>query len=160
MHVRMHETLQSDQFEKIFGLLSPFCRIQSAGELQCEQDIAQDSQPGEEGGFLKHHEAVRAGSLNGPPISQNRTLIGPIQAGPVSDAYLVEGGDAAEIAAWTQMAMEAATYSTESLSGPLEGGDFQLESVGDAGCRIQTTITPQGNLVLVTVLYGVECPAS
>ncbi len=81
-------------------------------------------------------------------------------AEPVSDAYVVEGEDAAEIAAWTQMAMEAATYSTESLSGPLEGGDFQLESVGDAGCRIQTTIKPQGNLVLVTVLYGVECSAS
>lgn len=81
-------------------------------------------------------------------------------AEPVSDVYVVEGGDAADIATWIQAAMEAATYSTESLSGPLEGGDFQLESVGDAGCRILTTITPQGNLVLVSVLYGAECPAS
>jgi hypothetical protein len=81
-------------------------------------------------------------------------------AQPVSDAYVVEGGDPAEMAAWLQAAMEGATYSTEGLSGPLEGGDFVLDSVGDEGCRIQTSIVPQGGLVLVTVRYGADCPAS
>ena len=79
---------------------------------------------------------------------------------PVSDAYVVEGGDAATIASWLQSSMESATYSTESLSGPLEDGGFVLDSVGDGACRIQTTIAPQGGLILVTVLYGADCPAS
>lgn len=56
--------------------------------------------------------------------------------------------------------METATYSTEGLSGPLEDGSYVLDSVGDGGCRIQTTIAPQGGLTLVTVLYGADCPAS
>ena len=81
-------------------------------------------------------------------------------AEPVSDAYAVEGGDASEISTWLQAAMETATYSTEGLSGPLEDGGFVLDSVGDATCRIQTTITPLGDLVLVTVRYGADCPAS
>jgi hypothetical protein len=78
----------------------------------------------------------------------------------VSDAYVVESGDAASIAAWLQSTMEGATYSTESLSGPLEDGGFVLESVGEGDCRIQTTIAPQGGLILVTVHYGAACPAS
>ena len=81
-------------------------------------------------------------------------------ADPVSDAYAVEGGDAAEISTWLQAAMETATYSTEGLSGPLEDGSFVLDSVGDGTCRIQTTIAPTGSLVLVTVRYGADCPAS
>lgn len=79
---------------------------------------------------------------------------------PASDRYAVPGGDAQTIATWLQTAMENATYSTEGLSGPFEDGSFVLDSVGDAGCRIQTTVAPQGNLVLVTVLYGAECPAA
>jgi predicted small lipoprotein YifL len=47
-------------------------------------------------------------------------------AEPVSDAYVVEGGDAADIASTLQAALEGATYSTESLSGPLEDGRFVL----------------------------------
>ena len=81
-------------------------------------------------------------------------------AEPVSDAYVIEGGDAADIAAALQAAMEGATYSTESLSGPLENGGFVLESTGATDCRVQTTIVPQGGLILVTVLYGAACPAS
>jgi hypothetical protein len=34
-----------------------------------------------------------------------------------------------------------------------------LDSVGDAGCRIQTRVAPLGTLILVTVLYGADCPA-
>jgi hypothetical protein len=81
-------------------------------------------------------------------------------AEPVSDAYVVEGGDAADIVATLQAAMEGATYSTESLSGPLEDGSFVLESTGPTDCRVQTAIVPQGGLILVTVLYGAACPAS
>jgi hypothetical protein len=81
-------------------------------------------------------------------------------AEPVSDVYAVEGGDAAEISTWLQAAMETATYSTEGLSGPLEDGSFVLDSVGDGACRIQTSIVPMGGLVLVTVRYGADCPAS
>ena len=81
-------------------------------------------------------------------------------AEPVSDAYVVEGGDAADIVATLQAAMEGATYSTESLSGPLEDGSFVLESTGITDCRVQTAIVPQGGLILVTVLYGAACPAS
>lgn len=79
---------------------------------------------------------------------------------PASDVYAIEGGDAGLVAEWLQSAMEDATYSTEGLSGPFEDGGYELVSVGDAGCRIRTTIAPQGNLVLVTVLYGAACPAA
>ena len=81
-------------------------------------------------------------------------------AEPVSDAYVVEGGDAADLASTLQAALEGATYSTESLSGPLEDGSFVLESTGATDCRVQTAIVPQGGLILVTVLYGAACPAS
>ena len=80
--------------------------------------------------------------------------------GPASDVYLIEGGDAPVIAEWLQSAMEAATYSTEGLSGPFEDGGFELVSVGEGDCRIRTTVTPQGDQVLVAVLYGAACPAS
>ena len=40
--------------------------------------------------------------------------------------------------------MEGATYSTESLSGPLEDEGFVLDSVGEGDCRIQTTDRPDG----------------
>jgi hypothetical protein len=78
---------------------------------------------------------------------------------PVSAAYAIASGDAAEIAGWMQTNLELATYSTEGLSGPLEDGSYVLDSVGDGDCRMQTRVAPQGSLVLVTVLYGAACPA-
>ncbi|MEO5884053.1 MAG: hypothetical protein ABIQ58_00845 [Candidatus Limnocylindrales bacterium] len=115
-----------------------------------------------------------------PPASQTETAWGTIWDGvpegfprfpgstsaddataePVSDVYAIPTGDPAEIAGWLQTSMETATYSTEGLSGPLEDGSFVLDSVGDAGCRIQTSVLPQGGLVLVTVRYGAACPAA
>ena len=67
-----------------------------------------------------------------------------------------EGGerDPAEIARWIQTNLELATYSTEGLSGPLEDGSYVLDS-GDGHCRMQTRVTPQGSLILVTVLSDV-----
>jgi hypothetical protein len=77
---------------------------------------------------------------------------------PASDVYAIEGADAGLVAEWLQSAMEDATYSTEGLSGPFEDGGYELVSVGEADCRIRTTITPQGSMILVTVLYGAACP--
>ena len=78
-------------------------------------------------------------------------------AAPSSGRYAVAGGNPEEIAAWLQAAMEAAMFSTD-VSGPLEDGSFALDSVGDGGCRIQTTIAPLGGMTFVTVLYGADCP--
>jgi hypothetical protein len=78
---------------------------------------------------------------------------------PASARYVVEGGDAEEMTTWLQAALETATFSTEALSGPLEDGSFVLSSVGDDGCRIETTVAPLGGMTFVTVLYGAACPA-
>jgi hypothetical protein len=81
-----------------------------------------------------------------------------VSAAPSSARYAVNGSDPSVIAAWLQAGMETATFSTQDLSGPLEDGSLTLDSVGDAGCRIQTTIAPLGGLTFVTVLYGADCP--
>lgn len=78
---------------------------------------------------------------------------------PVSAAYAIAEGDAAQIADWMQTSLELATYSTEGLSGPFEDDSYVLDSVGEDDCRIQTRIAPQGGLILITVLYGAACPA-
>lgn len=124
--------------------------------------------------------SVEPANSAAPPASQTETAWGTIWDGvpegfprypgsapaddataePVSDVYAIPTGDPAEIAGWLQTAMETATYSTEGLSGPLEDGSFVLDSVGDAGCRIETSVLPQGGLVLVTVRYGAACPAA
>jgi hypothetical protein len=78
-------------------------------------------------------------------------------ADPASARYAVSGSDPEEIAGWLQAGMETATFSTD-VSGPLEDGSFTLESVGDGGCRIHTTVAPLGGMTFVTVLYGADCP--
>jgi hypothetical protein len=78
---------------------------------------------------------------------------------PASGIFALAQGDPAEIATWMQASLESATYSTEGLSGPFEDGGYVLDSVGDDDCRIQTMITPRGGLIIVTVRYGVACPA-
>jgi hypothetical protein len=78
-------------------------------------------------------------------------------AAPASLRYVVSGADPETIAAWLQAGLETATFSTD-VSGPLEDGSFALDSVGDAGCRIQTTVAPLGGMTFVTVLYGASCP--
>ena len=78
-------------------------------------------------------------------------------ADPASLRYAVSGADPETIAAWLQAGMETATFSTD-VSGPLEDGSFSLDSVGDAGCRIQSTVAPVGGMTFVTVLYGASCP--
>jgi hypothetical protein len=78
-------------------------------------------------------------------------------AAPSSARYAVSGNDPEAIAAWLQAGMETAKFSTD-VSGPLEDGTFTIDSRGDGGCRIQTTITPLGGMTFVTVLYGADCP--
>ena len=78
-------------------------------------------------------------------------------ATPASARYEVSGSDPEAIAAWLKAGMETARFHTD-LSGPLEDGSLTLDSVGDAGCRIQTTIAPLGGMTFVTVLYGSDCP--
>ena len=77
---------------------------------------------------------------------------------PVSATFSVANDDTAEIAAWMQGALETATFSTESLSGPLEDGSFILESVGDGDCRLQVAVAPMGGLTFLIVRYGAACP--
>ena len=77
---------------------------------------------------------------------------------PVSATFSVADAAPDEIATALQSQLELATYSTEALSGPLEDGGFVIDSVGDAGCRIETTVTPAGGLTLITVRFGADCP--
>ena len=77
---------------------------------------------------------------------------------PVSGTFSVGGADPAEVATAMQGQLELATFSTEALSGPLEDGSFVIDSVGDADCRIETTVKPAGGLALITVRYGAACP--
>ena len=79
-------------------------------------------------------------------------------AEPVSATFSVGEGGADEIASRLQSQLELATFSTEALSGPLEDGAFVIDSVGDADCRIETTVKPTGGLTLITVRYGADCP--
>ena len=76
---------------------------------------------------------------------------------PVSATFSTAAA-ADELATWMQSRLELATFSTEALSGPLEDGSFVLDSVGDEGCRVQTSVAPAGALTIVTVRYGADCP--
>ena len=77
---------------------------------------------------------------------------------PVSATFSVGGSSADEIVTSLQQQLELATYSTEALSGPLEDGSFVIDSVGDGACRIETTVAPAGDLAIVSVRYGADCP--
>jgi len=77
---------------------------------------------------------------------------------PVSARFAVPGGEAQTIATWMQGALETATFSTVGLNGPFEDGGFVIDSVGEGDCRIQTTISPEGDTTFISVLYGASCP--
>ncbi len=80
-------------------------------------------------------------------------------AGPTS-ATLAVPTDPQTAATHLQAALEAASYSTEAQSGPLEDGSIVINSIGeDPACRVQTRLTPQSGTTLMTVLYGAACPA-
>jgi len=79
-------------------------------------------------------------------------------AGEPVSATFSSAAAADAIATWLQSRLELATFSTEALSGPLEDGSFVLDSVGDEDCRIETTVAPAGDLTIITVRYGADCP--
>jgi hypothetical protein len=82
---------------------------------------------------------------------------GPGGGEPVSATFSIDAAPE-EIAIALQSQLELATYSTEALSGPLEDGGFVIDSVGDAGCRVETTVTPAGGLTFIAVRFGADCP--
>jgi hypothetical protein len=79
---------------------------------------------------------------------------------PASARFAVPGGDPAAIATWMQDALETATFSTLGLNGPAEDGGYIIDSAGEGDCRLQTAITPLGDMTFITVLYGADCPAT
>ncbi len=107
-----------------------------------------------ESGWGRIWDGVPAGF----PKFPGSTIADPISPDPVSATYSVANDDTAQIAVWMQSSLELATFSTESLSGPLEDGGFVLELVGEGDCRIQTSVQPLGGVTFVIVRYGAACP--
>lgn len=95
----------------------------------------------------------------GFPRFPGATTADDASGAPASGRFAVPGGDPQAIAAWFQDALETATFSTVGLNGPAEDGSFVIDSVGEGACRVQTTITPQGDLTFISILYGADCPA-
>lgn len=81
------------------------------------------------------------------------------QTGPVSALLAVPDQATRTVATWMQAELERLGYRTEALNGPLEDGGFVLDSVGDAGCRVEVAVAPLGNLTTLTVRYGAACPS-
>jgi hypothetical protein len=95
----------------------------------------------------------------GFPEFPGATIADDASGTPASGRFAVPGGDPQAIATWFQDALETATFSTIGLNGPAEDGSFVIDSVGDGECRLQTTITPQGDLTFISILYGADCPS-
>lgn len=96
---------------------------------------------------------------SGFPKYPGAVLSDEAATGPASAVYVVEGGEPVAMATWFQQAFETATYSTDSLSGPLEDGSYVLDSSGqDPACRLSVTIAPLGGTTSLTVMYGAGCP--
>lgn len=99
-------------------------------------------------------DAVPAGF----PLFPGATPADDATGEPASARSAVAGGDPLAIAEWMQDALETATFSTEALNGPGEDGGYVIDSTGEGGCRIQTSIVPLGDTTFVSVLYGADCP--
>jgi hypothetical protein len=79
--------------------------------------------------------------------------------GPASGAWTVQA-DAGTVSAWYADALAAAGYSSNDRSGPLEDGSYTVDTRSDVPeCRIRTTVRPQGDLTMITVLFGAGCVA-
>lgn len=77
--------------------------------------------------------------------------------GPVT-ATLLAPAEVDDVAEWTRRALEAAGFTTEALSSPLEDGSRVLDTVGDLPeCRIQTAFRPVDGSTIITVRYGAGC---
>jgi hypothetical protein len=79
------------------------------------------------------------------------------RAGPSSGVYVVVGKNPSVVVTWFENALQAASYSTETPSGPLEDRGYVLDATGTAGCRMELTIAPLGGLTSLKILYGAAC---
>jgi hypothetical protein len=94
----------------------------------------------------------------GFPVYAGSTAADEAATGPVSGIYALPTGDAATIATWFKDRLEAAGFSTEAMTGPLEDGGYVLDSTGsEPGCRTEVTVAPLGGTISVTILYGAAC---
>ena len=93
------------------------------------------------------------------PIYPGATPAAEAETGAVSGTFAVPGADTRTIATWMKAELERAAYRTEGLTGPFEDGSFVLESVGAAGCRVESAVAPLGGLTTVSVRYGAACPS-
>ena len=96
----------------------------------------------------------------GFPHYPGATAADDAAAAPASGRFAVQGGDAKTIASWFQSRLEAASFRTQALQGPLEDGSYVLDSVGSGTCRLEVTVAPTGGLTLITLRYGAACPNS
>ena len=78
-------------------------------------------------------------------------------AGPAT-AILQLPGPADVAADWWKESLEEAGYHLEGVNGPLEDGAIVIDATGDAGCRVQTSIAPLGDVTIATIFVGSECP--
>ena len=97
-------------------------------------------------------------SLRGFPTYPGSTPANDAGIKGASAVWAIPQGDAKEIADWYQQHLEAATFSTQALSGPLEDQSYVLDSVGDGDCRMEVSVAPAGSLLLVSIRYGAACP--
>ena len=78
-------------------------------------------------------------------------------SGPASATLeLPAGVDAA--ATWWRTALEGAGYRIEAVNGPLEDGSIVIDAEGDAGCRVQTSVAPLGDVTVATIYVAADCP--
>jgi hypothetical protein len=96
----------------------------------------------------------------GFPRFPGSTIADDASPEPASARFAVPGGDPRAIWTWFQVMLEAAAYRTVGLNGPGEDGGFVLDSLGESGCRVQTTVAPLGDTTFITVLYGAACPGA
>lgn len=83
----------------------------------------------------------------------------PTEANEAVSAAWSLGGRPAKIADGMVARLEAAGWSIEAASGPLEDGSQVIDAVrGAPECRAQVTVAPRGSEILVMVRYAAACP--
>jgi hypothetical protein len=77
--------------------------------------------------------------------------------GPNSGAWSV-GADVEAVSTWYRDRLEAAGFTIDNLSTPLEDGSRVLDVSSDLPeCRIQATFRPAGGSTMIVLLYGAGC---
>src|SRR5512145_1394214 len=81
MDVGVHEPLESYQLKEILSLLPALGRRHTIAELQAEEDVAKDGQPGKQGGLLKHHQTMGPGFVDGLAVGLDDATVRLLEAG-------------------------------------------------------------------------------